>query len=1056
MNFFTKALTHKIVLGSRSKNIVTILLFFIFYCSVTNGQSRIYLSNDDHTDYMFSADEKGYDTLFVKMIDSWMANNNATNASLPDYQTKFNCDGTYWAWVYAKHKTAAQFQAFMNQVKSERIVISANPLINTYGCVPAEATVRGMYYAGELKKKYAVPFDMAMAMENQVLPLGLASLWKGCGVKYAWHGVCNCSTKVPNLLNARQKEIYWYKGLDDQAVLLKWYTKTADHTLGNYSESKNPPIAINDLTAKVNTPAYNYNIAGAFGVGGDDLQTLTDKLAPIAKSSSNASRRIIVSNEVDFFRDFETNYGASLPSLTQTYGTEWEHGCASLSEVSAKVKRSLEKLRSAEAMATVVSRTNPTFASTLDSMRREAWMSIGIYWEHNFEGNGPAVSNALRAAWQKKIQQSFTRYVDQLYTLALSKLAGQIIKVSSNQRFFVFNPLSWIRTDYSDIAYSGTLPVHVRDVTLNVDVPSQVINKDGIQYLRILATGVPSVGYKIFEIQSGAGSVFPNTGTLNATTHTLDNDYFTIVFTSNGVITSLIDKAHSNKQLVNSAGSSDYINNLGRNTTFESNSNTGGTFVLDNSGPVSITVKFTSTSLVNHQTVMTVYKGIPRIDIDNKITKNFGSDFLYNTFSFNNTSISSPTIWHEENGAVIHAKKVSTGGHYADVQSRYDWLTLNHFAAVSSNGNYGVTLSNQDCYFMQTGNSTIQALDENTARIKVLVGGRVDGLGMLSQDNDTVFNQRYSISAYNTYSAASSMKSALEHQDGFVAAFITNTAGSLPASNFSFMSISSSNILLWALKPAEEGMSVNGAIVRVWNLANSALSANFVLKDSIADAKNITHIETDISAATFSNKTLSASMGRNQMKSYRVKLKVTAARVQLTAFKGTRENAINKLSWQAEAATNLDHYIIERFSEGNIFNAIATIYGTGNTLYNFPDSSINKLKADYYRLRLVEEDGNISYSDIIQVGADHSINDLLLYPNPVQNQLKFQLVLDKPSRCDVWITDITGKNLLKLPASLFKAGNNYSSINISNLPKQTYVLIVQDAGKKYVRQFIKN
>ncbi len=40
------------------------------------------------------------------------------------------------------------------------------------------------------------------------------------------------------------------------------------------------------------------------------------------------------------------------------------------------------------------------------------------------------------------------------------------------------------------------------------------------------------------------------------------------------------------------------------------------------------------------------------------------------------SSISSPTIWHEENGAVIHAKLVSNGGHYADQQARYDWLTF--------------------------------------------------------------------------------------------------------------------------------------------------------------------------------------------------------------------------------------------------------------------------------------------------------------------------------------------------------------------------------------------
>ena len=145
---------------------------------------------------------------------------------------------------------------------------------------------------------------------------------------------------------------------------------------------------------------------------------------------------------------------------------------------------------------------------------------------------------------------------------------------------------------------------------------------------------------------------------------------------------------------------------------------------------------------------------------------------------------------------------------------------------LANNGNYGVTVSNQDCYFMQTGNSTTTSLDGNTAKIKVLVGGKIDDLGMDSQNNNDVFNQRYAISTYNTYSAANSMKSSLEHQNAFVAAEITNTSGFLPVNNFSFLNISDTNTLVWALKPIEEGMDIRGALVRVWNFANTNTSAN--------------------------------------------------------------------------------------------------------------------------------------------------------------------------------------------------------------------------------------
>jgi alpha-mannosidase len=1043
-----------------SVNIAIFVLFFLLSSNVLLAQSRLYLSNDNHTDYMWSADEITYDSAFVQMIDAWIANNNATNANPPDYQTKFNCDGSYWAWAYEKSRTPAQFQTFINQVKAERIIVPMNPLVITYGCVPTEATLRGMYYAGELQRKYNLKFDIAQSMEDQVLPLGLPSLWKGSGSKYAWHGVCNCATLVPGLNNPRQKEIYWYKGLDDSSVLMKWYNFTGPGSIGGYAEVADPTTALSKLTDKINTSGYNYNIAGAFGVGGDALKTTTDQLSAFAQSSSDASKRVIVSNELDFFRDFESTYGATLPSLTQTYGNEWEHACASLAEVSANIKRSLEKLRSAEAMATIVARKNPSFASALDSLRREAWMAVGLYWEHGFGGFG-VVTNAERAAWERRLEGTFSSYVDQLYNLARANLANQVKKSFSNKRFFVFNPLGWIRTDYTDFAYSGTLPVHVMDVTANTETKSQIVTINGIQYIRILASNIPSVGYKVFEIVSGAGTSFPDAGSLDNTSRTIDNDYFTIVFTNNGVITSLIDKTHGSKELANTNSDSNYINNIGRSTTFDTtftgNDNSNGSFSLESNGPVSLTVKMTSTATVNHETLLTVFKDIPRIEIDNKITQNFINHFIYTIFSFNNASISSPTIWHEENGAVINAKKVSHGGHYADQQARYDWLTLNHFAAVSSNGNYGVTLSNEDCYFMQTGSSNVQTLDENTARIKVLVGGKIDGLGMDNQDNDAEFNQRYAISAYDTYSAANSMKSALEHQNKLVSAEITNTSGSLPENNFSFVTVSDPNTILWALKPAEEGMDTRGAVIRVWNLANTSASNNFVFNDNITQAKNITHVETDISDASFANKTLNSIVGKNQLKSFRVKLiDSSPLPVSLIKFIGSKQNGINKLTWEAQEGINFAFYNIERSEDGNSFDSIAIINGNGNPQYEYDDNSIDEIKPYYYRLKLVDKDGGFTYSNVILIAVDNHTKDILLYPNPAHDQLKFQLILKKKSRYDVWVNDISGKTIMKLPSPLFEVGNNYFTINTSNLPMGTYTLIVQNSENKYIRKFIKH
>ena len=130
-----------------------------------------------------------------------------------------------------------------------------------------------MYYAGSLERKYGLDLDLVINMEDQVLPLGLSSLWAGSGAKYSWRGVCDCATKVTGLYS-RPHEIYWYKGLDDQKILMKWYSLVGDNKqLGGYAEARDPQKSILLCKDLMNSPKYPYLIAGAFGKGWDDVKT---------------------------------------------------------------------------------------------------------------------------------------------------------------------------------------------------------------------------------------------------------------------------------------------------------------------------------------------------------------------------------------------------------------------------------------------------------------------------------------------------------------------------------------------------------------------------------------------------------------------------------------------------------------------------------------------------------------------------------------------------------------------------------------------------------------
>ena len=834
-----------------------VLLLLMLMMQGAFAQKRIYLAPDDHTDYMWTADEATYENAFLTMTDYYLDRMDATEGNAPPYQARWNADGSFWMWIYQKNRTAPQFQRLIKRINDGHFSMPLNALVLSNGGTPAEAVLRGMYYPGLIQRAYGVDFPIAIAMENQTLPYGLSSLWAGSGAKYSWKGVCGCASHVPHLSN-RDRETYYVGGRDGSRILMKWNSLlTNNNSIGGYAEGRNPFATVDFVENNASFKArHPFPVIGIFGKGEDDLKTTDNVFVTAAQQLTNANRQVIVSNQLDFFQDLETNHGAELETFAASYGNEWELYSASMSEVSARVKRAVEKLRSADALATLVSLKRPGFMDSRIAARDKAMINFGLYYEHNWTADGP-VTRTARANWQRKIQGEITNYVNKLHNDAKSQLGAMIVRSGTNPRFYVFNSLSWARTDYADFHVSNTSAVHVVDIATGQQVPSQYVTINGRTHLRVLVSNVPSVGYKVFEIRSGAGTAFPDAATISG--NVIENDFYRITVSSTGAITSLIDKKRANREFARTINDR-AINDLG---------GIGGSLTVENVGPVSVTLLATSMNPHTLVSRITLVKGANRIEIDNNILQNFGETLTWG-YSFN---IDSPDIWHEEVGAVIRAKLLPDGGHYSPRNARYDWLTINHFADMSGGG-VGVTLSNADAYYMQLGNSTHTALDATTPQLNILAGGQVDGpnLGIPNQGGDTKFLQRFALQTHGAFNQTSAMKFSLEHQNPLVTHQVTGTDPSYNEKNYSFLTISDPDVLLWALKPAEDGIS-QGVIARVWNQANAARNYTLSLAPSIVSGKRTTHIETDIADASIINGNLSASLTGNQIQTHRLKFR---------------------------------------------------------------------------------------------------------------------------------------------------------------------------------------
>ena len=847
-----------------------VVLVLALPCAVAFAdQKRVYIAPDDHTDYFWSAGEATYRQAFLETLDYYLdlADTTATNPS--EYQSRWNCDGSFWMWNYEKNRSSAEFQRLIDRIRDGHISVPLNALCVCLGGAPAEAVLRGMYYPGQIERQYDLRFRLAYTMENQTQPFGLTALWTGAGVKYSWKGICACDSQVSDAWD-REHDIYRAVGPDGSSVLMKWNSMLVNNRgMGGYAEARNPSAVVDFVTLDAPSNGflgrYPYDVIGCFGKGWDDIQTMTDEFVTTAQDKTDATRQVIVSNEQDFFEDFEQTHGSGLPSHACSFGNEWELYCATLAETSARVKRAVEKLRGAEALATLVSRFDPGFMTGRESARDLAWMDLGLFWEHNFGMAGFSSTDprvAERINWQNRLADEIDTYVGTLYDDAATALAGRIAAAGGALRFYAFNPLSWPRTDYADVPYGDAGPWHVIDLSTGLEVPSQPVVINGEARARVLCEAVPPVGYKVYEIRPGAGQAF---GIAADTTPTaggmaIENSVYRLTVADRGAITSLIDKTRSNREFTQSIGGR-FLNDLGAST---------GSVVAENAGPVSVTLTASGPDPLAHTVSVTLYRNADRIDIENRITENFNSTRTW-SFGFNLTA---PDVRHEEVGAIVRAKRLADGGHYSPRNARTDWLTLNHFADMTGSDDTGMTLSNSDCFFMRLGNSTVGSLDTSVPQLSVLAGGRVVGsYGIRDQGGADLFIQRFALRAHDAYDPLSAMKMSLEHQNPLICRFVTGTQPALPTTQYSLISISHPAVLLWTLKPADDGGVDGDVIIRLWNVSNALTNPIIQCPPlPILSAMKATHLETNETAEPVDAAGIAPLFAPQQMRTFRLAL----------------------------------------------------------------------------------------------------------------------------------------------------------------------------------------
>jgi len=167
----------------------------------------------------------------------------------------------------------------------------------------------------------------------------------------------------------------------------------------------------------------------------------------------------------------------------------------------------------------------------------------------------------------------------------------------------------------------------------------------------------------------------------------------------------------------------------------------------------------------------------------------------------------------------------------------------------------------------------------------------------------------------------------------------------------------------------------------------------------------------------------------------------------------------NLIKWKSSEELNLAYYQVQRSSDNSNYSVLVKGYmAASNTVngnsYSFTDNSTTPGFL-YYRLKISEKDGRISYSPVAVVKSSSlSVTNLKVFPNPVSNYLQLEMKTMQNKQVSISVIN-SGGSLIQNGQYRF---NNLAilSVNIKKLPAGKYFLKTTYNEEQATIMFIKN
>ena len=172
--------------------------------------------------------------------------------------------------------------------------------------------------------------------------------------------------------------------------------------------------------------------------------------------------------------------------------------------------------------------------------------------------------------------------------------------------------------------------------------------------------------------------------------------------------------------------------------------------------------------------------------------------------------------------------------------------------------------------------------------------------------------------------------------------------------------------------------------------------------------------------------------------------------VDLVDFTARQKEEKVALNWVTDLEINNRGFVVERSTDGRVFNPIAWVDGAGDTVekteYQFEDKEVKAGHAYYYRLRQEDFDGDFEYSAVVNVSLKASKETATIsefYPNPANSgQTTINLNLEEANDYQFTVMAQDGR-VLSAKRYALTAGFNQVEFDLSSYAAGVYFVRVE-------------